>query len=202
MRCLTPKSSRTITLALLLSAVSNLCAAERKEWVMLPDCHYVPHPDNDGDSFRVRSGDKEFVFRLYFVDAPEPNLRYGERTREQSVYFGVTLDETLKAGAQVRDLVSETLKTPFTVWTRWGQAGGRGKEPRYYALVLVGDTGLDEILVGKGLAQPKGVRPNLPDGKKASAHVEKLSTLESEARKAKAGLWASSTESKPETTPL
>ena len=164
---------------------------------MLPDCQYVSHPDNDGDSFRVRTGDKEVVFRLYFVDAPETNLRQAERTREQSVYFGVTLDETLKAGARVRDFVSETLRTPFTVWTRWAQAGGRSKEPRYYALVLVGATSLDEILVSKGLAQPKGVRPNLPDGEKAKAHMEKLTTLEAEARKAKAGLWATSVE-KPE----
>ena len=164
---------------------------------MLTDCEYVSHPDNDGDSFRVRNRDKEFVFRLYYVDTPESNLRYGERTREQSVYYGVTLDETLKAGARVRDLVSETLQKPFTVWTRWAQAGGRAKEPRYYALVLVGGTSLDEILVSKGLAQPKGVRPNLPDGVKASAHLEKLATLEAEARKTKAGLWATSVE-KPE----
>jgi len=193
----TLSSSRALVLALVLSAVTSLCAAERKEWVMLPDCQYVSHPDNDGDSFRVRSGDKEIVFRLYFVDAPETNLRQAERTREQSVYFGVTLDETLKAGARVRDLVSEALQTPFTVWTRWAQAGGRAKEPRYYALVLIGPTSLDEILVSKGLAQPKGVRPNLPDGEKASAHLQKLAMLEAEARKAKAGLWATSAE-KPE----
>lgn len=166
---------------------------------MLSDCQYVSHHDNDGDSFRVRSGDKEFVFRLYFVDAPETNLRQAERTREQSEYFGVTLDETLKAGARARDLVRETLQAPFTVWTRWAIAGGRAKEPRYYAMVLAGQTGLDEILVSMGLAQPKGVRPNLPGGEKATAHLEKLQTIEADARKTKNGLWATSIEKKPET---
>jgi endonuclease YncB( thermonuclease family) len=199
MRFLTPGSATAIVLALFLAAVPVLCAAERKEWVMLTDCQYVSHPDNDGDSFRVRNEDKEYVFRLYFVDTPETNLRQGERTREQSEYFGVTLDDTLKAGAAARDFVRDTLREPFTVWTRLALAGGRGKEPRYYAMVLVGAKSLDEILISKGLAQPKGVRPNLPDGEKASAHVEKLATLEAEARKARAGLWATSAEKNPET---
>jgi hypothetical protein len=69
------------------------------------------------------------------VDAPETNLRYPERTREQSEYFGVTLDETMKAGAEARDRVQEMLREPFVVRTRWATAPGRGKEARYYALV-------------------------------------------------------------------
>ncbi|MFI5365250.1 MAG: hypothetical protein ACHQ4J_06465, partial [Candidatus Binatia bacterium] len=62
---------------------------------MLTDCQYVPHADNDGDSFCVRCGAKEFVVRLYFVDAPETNLAYPERTRDQAEYFGATLDQTM-----------------------------------------------------------------------------------------------------------
>jgi hypothetical protein len=77
-------------------------AADRKEWVTLTNCQYVAADYNDGDSFRVRNATNEFVLRLYFVDAPETNLRYPERTREQSEYFGVTLDETMKAGAKAR----------------------------------------------------------------------------------------------------
>src|SRR6185312_7195986 len=63
-------------------------ASEKREWVKLADCSYVAGRYNDGDSFRVRSGTNEFILRLYFVDAPETNLRYPERTREQSEYFG------------------------------------------------------------------------------------------------------------------
>jgi len=62
---------------------------------MLTDCQYVPHAHNDGDSFCVRCGAKEFIVRLYFVDAPETNLQYPERTREQAEYFGTTLDQTM-----------------------------------------------------------------------------------------------------------
>ena len=73
-------------------------AADRKEWATLTDCRYIAHHSNDGDSFHVRCGSDEFVLRLYFVDTPETNLTYGERTREQAEHFGATLDETLKAG--------------------------------------------------------------------------------------------------------
>jgi endonuclease YncB( thermonuclease family) len=180
-------------------AANRCLVASSSEWVMLTDCQYVAAADNDGDSFRVHSGTNEFVLRLYFVDTPETNLIYPERTRKQSEYFGVTLDETMKAGRTARDLVRDTLQKPFTVWTRWATAGGRAKEPRYYGLVLLGTTGLDEFLVSKGLAQPKGVRPNLPTGEKAAAHLEKLHNLEVEAQKQRNGLWASWTDRKAET---
>ena len=75
-------------------------AAERKAWVRLADCQYVAQAYNDGDSMHVHCGAQEFIVRLYFVDAPESNLRYPDRTREQSEYFEVTLDETLRAGRQ------------------------------------------------------------------------------------------------------
>ena len=195
----TTLSSLTQIIALSLCLVSSQgLAAATKPWVMLTNCQYVAHADSDGDSFRVRGGTNEFLLRLYFVDAPETNLRYPERTREQSEYFGVTLDESMKGGRMARDLVRDTLREPFTVWTRWATAGGRSKEPRYYALVQVGTNALAEILVSKGLAQPKGVRPNLPTGQKATAYLEKLLALEADAKKKKVGLWASSPEKKTE----
>ncbi len=193
MKTILSSLAQFIALSVWLCASQSL-AADRKEWVMLPDCQYVAHADNDGDSFRVRSGKKEFYFRLYFVDAPETNLRYAERTREQSEHFGVTLDESMKGGKMASDLVRDTLRKPFTIWTRWASAAGRSKEPRYYALVMVGTNPLDEMLISKGLAQPKGVRPNLPKGEKATAHQEKLIALEADAKKQKVGLWASSIE--------
>jgi hypothetical protein len=58
-------------------------AADRKAWVPLTDCQYVEQEYNDGDSFHVQCGARAFVVRLYFVDAPEPTLRYPERTCEQ-----------------------------------------------------------------------------------------------------------------------
>jgi endonuclease YncB( thermonuclease family) len=174
-------------------------AADRKEWVTLTNCEYVAANYNDGDSFRVRSATNEFILRLYFVDAPETNLRYSERTREQSEYFGVTLDETMKAGSKARDTVREILRDPFVVRTRWASAAGRSKEPRYYGLVEVGGKGLAELLVSQGLARTKGVSPNLPSGEKAKAYVERLEILEREARQKRLGIWTSSADQKAET---
>src|SRR5947199_9537499 len=137
-------------------------AGEKKEWVKLTDCHYVDAPFNDGDTFRVRCGDKEFTARLYYVDAPETNLRQGERTHDQSLHFGITLDETMKAGEKAKQRTKELLQKPFLIWTRWATAGGRGRESRYYVIVEIVGKSLGEVLVSEGLARTKGKAPNLP----------------------------------------
>ena len=184
----------TVITLLLLVDVCPTSAAERRKWVSLTHCQYAAAKDNDGDSFRVRCGTNEFTVRLYFVDAPETNLRYPERTREQSEYFGVTLDETLKAGAKARDAVQKILQEPFGVVTRWATAAGRSRETRYYAFVEVGGKSLAEVLVSQGLARIKGVFANLPTGERAKAYVKRLEGLEREARQKRLGIWASSAE--------
>ena len=184
---------------LLFVILSPSSAAERRAWVTLTDCQYVAAKDNDGDSFRVRCGTNEFNLRLYFVDAPETNLRYPERTREQSEYFGVTLDETMKAGAKARDTVRKMLQKPFVVATRWATAGGRSREARYSALVEVGGKALAEVLVSQGFARTKGVFANLPTGEKAKAYAEKLEQLEREARQKRLGIWGSAARKVSET---
>src|SRR5437879_6845021 len=147
-----------VVLLLLVALSSKTSAGDRKEWVKLTDCHYVDGPDNDGDSFRVRSGDKEVTARLYYVDAPEINLRQGERSHDQSLHFGITLDETMKAGEKAKQRVQELLQKPFLIWTRWATAGGRGRESRYYVIVEIDGKSLGEILVTEGLARTKGVQ--------------------------------------------
>jgi endonuclease YncB( thermonuclease family) len=184
---------------LLLAASWPSSAAERHEWVTLTNCQYVDGKDNDGDSFRVKCGTDEFIVRLYFVDAPETNLSYPERTREQSEYFGVTLDETMKAGRKARDTVRELLREPFVVRTRRASAAGRSTEPRYYAFVEVGGKKLAEVLVSQGLARTKGVTTNLPTGENWKVYVERLQALESEARQKRLGIWATSEKAKTET---
>jgi endonuclease YncB( thermonuclease family) len=157
-------------------------AADRRTWVTVENCAYLPAEYNDGDSFRVRHGnEEEFVARLYYVDAPEANLTYAERTREQSVHFGASLDATLAAGARARARVQELLARPFVIRTRWAIAPGRGRDARYYVIVEVDGRGLAEILVSEGLARTKGVAPNLPTGEKARDYMERLRDLEAEA---------------------
>jgi endonuclease YncB( thermonuclease family) len=155
--------------------------------------------DNDGDSFHVKCDTNEFIVRLYFVDATETNLRYPERTREQSEYFGVTLDEAMKAGRKARDTVQELLREPFVIHTRRASAAGRSTEPRYYAFVDVGGKSLAELLVSQGLARTKGVTTNLPTGENWKIYVERLRALENEAREKRLGIWASSAKKVSET---
>jgi endonuclease YncB( thermonuclease family) len=183
---------KTIVIALLLSIVGQAWASE-KEWATLTDCHYVDSKDNDGDSFRVHCGDKEFRARLYFVDAPETNLVYAERTREQSLHFGITLDETMKAGVKAKEKVKELLQKPFVLRTLWASAAGRGRETRYYVLIEVNEKSLAEILVSEGLARVKGVGHVLPSGEKSSAYVDRLTALEAKAKRERVGAWSTST---------
>jgi endonuclease YncB( thermonuclease family) len=179
-------------LLLLVFFSSQAFAADRKEWSTFTDCRYVAHKNNDGDSFHVRCGAEEFVLRLYFVDTPETNLTYGERTRQQAAYFGATLDETLKAGATARLFVRDALSKPFVVLTRKAYAQGAAKDPRYYGMVMIAGKGLDEMLVLAGLARVKGVSVNIPGGEKARARSQRLLLLEEHAKAKRRGLWASS----------
>jgi len=179
-----------IFLLLLAFSVQAAAAAQKKEWTTLADCRYVAHHNNDGDSFHVRCGGDEFVLRLYFVDTPETNLTYAERTREQAGHFGATLDATLKAGATARTFVRDALKGPFVVITRKAYAQGASKDPRYYAMVQVDGKGLDEMLVLAGLARVKGVAVNIPGGEKARAHAQRLQLLEEHAKQKHRGLWS------------
>jgi endonuclease YncB( thermonuclease family) len=187
---------RTAVISILILAVWGVSspsrAADRKAWVRLPDCHYVEHASNDGDSFHVQCGEQVFVVRLYFVDAPESTLRYPDRTREQSEYFGVTLDETLRAGRHATRLVRERLQTPFVVETRWASAAGRTAIPRYYGFVTVEGQSLTELLVSEGLARTKGIIATGPTGEPAHVVQERLQALERTARQQKRGIWATS----------
>lgn len=169
--------------------IASFAGAAPQPWSTLHGCSYVPHANNDGDSFHVRCGADEFVLRLYFVDTPETNLLYPERAREQAEHFGASLDDTLKAGAQARSFVRDALRGPFTVTTRKAAAAGRAKDPRFYGMVEVGGKNLDEMLVLQGLARAKGVAASVP-GEKARAHAQRLQVLEEQARQKGRGLWA------------
>jgi len=164
-----------------------------KPWQKLENCRFVDRPGNDGDSFGVQCGRQKFVLRLYFVDAPGDDLKFNERSREQAEHFGVSLDDTLKAGYQARDMVRSMLSGSFLVLTRKANAQGRSSEPRYYGLVHVGGRYLHEVLLLEGLARVKGVTTTMPDGETSRDYLPKLGALEQQARAQRKGAWARST---------
>ena len=191
----TTRTFQSLIIWLLLCVIAGASyASESKLWVTLTNCEYVVTKYNDGDSFRVRSGTNEFTLRLYYVDAPETTMSYPERVHQQSEHFGITMDETLKVGAQAKERVQELLREPFIVRTRWASAAGRGRETRYYGFVEVGGKSLAEVLVSEGLAQAKGVVSKLPDGEKASVYKQKLDDLEQTAHQKRVGAWATTQE--------
>ncbi len=184
---------RRLVVGLAVALLAAPAPAADKQWQTLDQCRQMDRPANDGDSFGLLCGRTRFVLRLYFVDAPETNLQFNERAREQAQHFGATLDDTLQAGYRARDLVRNALGARFLVLTKKASAPGRSKEPRYYGLVQVGDRFLHETLLSEGLARVKGVSTTMPDGTKSRDTLNKLRALEGEARAQRKGAWARST---------
>ncbi len=171
---------------------SDVAPAERKQWEQLTQCQYVAKKYNDGDSFRVNCGGREFVLRLYYVDAPEADLTNGARVGEQRAYFGVTIEDILATGERATERVREILQEPFAVSTRWAVAAGRSAEPRFYGLVDIGEKRLIEVLLAEGLVRTKGVAVSLPTGEKSKVYLERLRDIERQAKDQKRGAWAHS----------
>jgi endonuclease YncB( thermonuclease family) len=138
----------------------------------------------------VRHHDKEYIFRLYFIDVPEQDAEFPQRMREQAEYFGVESARLTEVGRAAASFVRERLSQPFSVITRWHGAQGRGVTPRFYAFVEAGGRDLAEELVERGLARVFGVRVTRPNGERASDYRARLLQLEDQARALKAGVWA------------
>jgi competence ComEA-like helix-hairpin-helix protein len=158
-------------------------------WITLPDCRYVPNESNDGDSFHARVGRKEYIFRLYFVDAAETDDGLSERTEEQAEYFGIPPTLALKVGEAAKEFTRRKLQQPFTVRTCRQDALGRSKRERFYAFVQVGKKDLGEELVANGLARLHGTASQAPGLDSPEREWEKLRRLEREARIQKVGRW-------------
>lgn len=63
-------------------------AAASKDWTHLTDCTYMTNRFHHGDSFHVWTGDKECIFRLYFVDCAKTDKQFG-RYQQRAEYWGI-----------------------------------------------------------------------------------------------------------------
>src|SRR5256885_6817559 len=170
-----------------LLATAGLLA--QGEWTKLEHCQLVRNPGNDGDSFHVRANDKEYIFRLYLVDAPETDAANPARLIEQAKYFGISVPQVIELGEAAKSFVKEKLEEPFTVITRMANAMGRSKIERFYAFVQTKDGDLGEQLVANGLARIYGYKAPPPGLKNSRLEIEKLQQFEDEARQEKIGGW-------------
>jgi endonuclease YncB( thermonuclease family) len=184
--------SRVAVSALMAIAVLWTAAFARdgsKAWIVIKDCRLIANPANDGDSFHVSAGDKEYLFRLYFVDAPETDAMVPGRLVEQGKYFGITVPQAIEVGQAAREFTQEKLSQPFTVFTHMSDAMGSSRLPRVYAFVQTKEGDLGEQLIRNGLARAYGFKAAPPGLQSSRIEVEKLEQFENEARQEKIGAW-------------
>jgi competence ComEA-like helix-hairpin-helix protein len=144
---------------------------------------------NDGDSFHVRAGKREYIFRLYFVDSPETDNSLPDRVAEQSRYFGTTTPQTLQIGLEAEKFTRQQLSHPFTVRTCKQDARGRSHLKRYFAFVQIGNADLGEQLVANGLARVYGASNEAPEMNTPEVEWRKLEQFERKAKEQKVGGW-------------
>src|SRR5437660_323702 len=174
------------------ASIANLFA--HAPWVTLQGGHYLIKRPNDGDSFHVSVEGHEYIFRLYFVDAPETSAEFRDRVEEQAKYFGVTVDQVLEVGDLAKQFTREKLTEPFLVRTCWEDAGGRSRMQRFYAFVQTRTGDLGEQLVENGLARSHPATAK-PEGlTSAAAEWQKLMKLEHKAKREKIGGWGANEE--------
>jgi len=180
-----------LTLALVVSCpLANAFAAPSKEWITMENCRLVPNPANDGDSFHIQSNGKEYLARLYFVDAPETQggIAAG-RLIEQAAYFGISVPQVVEVGNNAKLFVEAKLSEPFTFLTREASGLGRSTIERFYGFVQTKEGDLGELLVANGLARVHGTKVVRPGASSGAEEVQKLQQLEEKAKQAKLGGW-------------
>jgi DNA uptake protein ComE-like DNA-binding protein len=178
-----------LALALVCAASVDVGARESKDWIVLENCRFILNPADDGDSFHVSVGTKEYIFRLYMVDTPETDALTPGRLVEQAKYFGITVPQAIEVGEAAKEFTRQKLSEPFTVLTRMSDAMGRSKLERFYAFVQTREGDLGEQLVRNGLARNYGYKAVPPGMKNSRVELERLQQVEDEARQEKIGGW-------------
>jgi len=158
------------------------------DWITLENCRLVSNPANDGDSFHVSANGKGYLFRLYFIDAPETDAANPARLIEQAKHFGISVPQVIEIGEAAKEFTQEKLAEPFTVVTRMANAMGRSNTERFYALVQTKEGDLGEQLVANGLARiygrtvtPPELQVLLPNGRNFKNSKLKRSNINLEA---------------------
>jgi endonuclease YncB( thermonuclease family) len=179
-----------LTLAVLCAALVDVGArGESKDWIVFENCRLIPNPANDGDSFHVSAGTKEYILRLYLVDAPETDEMTPGRLVEQAKYFGIGVPQTIEVGQAAKEFTREKLSQPFIAFTHMSDALGQSRLERFYAFVEIKEGDLGEQLVRNGLARIHGYKAAPPGLRNLRVEMEKLQQFENEARLEKIGGW-------------
>ena len=162
-----------------------VASAGASGWETIAGCRLLTDRYFDGDSFEVRGGGRQKIFRLYAVDAPETDRKFPQRVKDQSRHFKVSQKLVLEGGERAKELAASLLAQPFTVETRWTDARGESGKPRYFAKITLSDgSDLATRLVEAGLARNFGMREGV-----TAAYLSRLAKADESARAQKRGLW-------------
>ncbi len=172
-----------------ISGVDVDAREKPKEWIVLKDCRFIPNPANDGDSFHVSVGPNEYLFRLYFVDAPETDEMTPGRLVQQAKYFAITVPQAIEVGRVAKEFTRQKLSEPFTVFTHMSDAMGQSRLERFYAFVQTSEGDLGEQLVRNGLARTYGFKAAPPGLRNSREELAKLQQLEDQAKQERIGAW-------------
>lgn len=148
---------------------------------------------NEADTLRIKHGNEEYVFVLYYVDALETTMDHPQRVAEQGRWFQATEKDITSTGQDAALYVAKLLKdNHFNVLTRWERVPNT---VRYYAVVMVqqpqGPVYLADLLVRQGYARVGSVMTELPDDRRDQAtYLAELKRLDEKARQGKSGIWA------------
>ena len=175
--------------ALWAAVVTPAARNGSKQWIVLNNCRLIANPANDGDSFHVSAGEKEYIFRLYLVDAPETDEMTPGRLVEQAKYFEIGVPQAIETGRAATEFTREKLSEPFIVFTNMSDAMGQSRLERFYAYVQTKDGDLGEQLVRNGLARIYGFKAAPPGLRNLRVEMEKLQQLENAAKQEKIGAW-------------
>jgi DNA uptake protein ComE-like DNA-binding protein/endonuclease YncB( thermonuclease family) len=182
--------SAFIGVAVLWTVTLNLSArGGSNHWIVLKDCRLIANPANDGDSFHVSVGAKEYLFRLYFVDAPETDEMTPRRLVDQATYFAISVPQAIEVGRAAKEFIQQKLSQPFTIFTHMSDAMGQSRLERFYAFVQTRQGDLGEQLVRNGLARNYGFKAVPPGLRNSQEEVAKLQQLEDQAKQERVGAW-------------
>jgi len=184
--------TRSILYVAVVFLLATAGLGAKREWTKLEHCQLIPNPANDGDSFHVRANEKEYIFRLYLVDAPETDAANPARLIEQAKYFEISVPQVIEVGEAAKAFAGEKLAEPFTVVTHMANAMGRSNIERFYAFVQTKDGDLGEQLIANGLARIHGTSATPPGASSSAAERQRLKQLEDEAKRRKVGAWSMS----------
>ena len=173
-----------------LAYSENGLADSGKPWEKLEGCRFMKDRYGDGDSFHVSHKGKEYIFRLYFVDAPESSDDKPFRVKSQAKYFGITEQQVLDYGHKATVFTDTVLQQPFTVHTQWLDAKGSSQLPRYFGVIITKDgKNLSKLLTEKALVRVYGAAADVPKVLKGNEFRLELNEIERKMQKSREGVW-------------